>query len=76
MTTPKRPRCRRCGSTTTQLLDGVCFLDWECGVRVGAKGERERIKRGVKALAFGPGGRAGLVDRMDVLAVVARKVGR
>ncbi len=46
-----RPRCRRCGSTRALLAgDGACYEAFDCGVRVGAKGERGRIKRGVEGI--------------------------
>jgi hypothetical protein len=57
MTTPKRPRCSKCGASNvgmgrTHTADGptpwTCHDLFACGERVGAKGERERIKAGIE----------------------------
>jgi hypothetical protein len=85
MTTPKRPRCRRCGSR-----DGLGRYHWgrivechdlfACGERVGAKGRTREIKTAINGLSTctwndDPEG-SPLLRLDEVLAVVARKVGR
>jgi hypothetical protein len=43
--TPKRPRCRRCGTTAALLAgDGACYEAFPCGERVGAKRERGKTR--------------------------------
>jgi hypothetical protein len=83
MTTPKRPRCRRCGKTGDGLSwecsdanDAVCLDAYKCGERAGAKRERERIRAGVEGLTEFGREFAPMLDRDAVLAVVARKGGR